>query len=152
MELTSIILLIILGLFLVLLEVFFLPGMIVGILGFIMLSVGLIWSYSAFGSVYGNLILLGIVLLFSLFTFWLIKSKLWRKVLLIEESKGKVNQNQSFLHEGDVGEAISRLAPMGTISVNGFEFEAKSQKGFIDSGQTVTIVKIFDNQIIVKVI
>lgn len=150
MEFIAILLLILIGLTLVLLEIFLLPGLVVGLIGFAMLSTGLLWSYSLYGSLYGNLILGGSLGLFILIGIRAFRSKIWRKVQLTEEIKGPVNPANSALREGEQGEAMTRLAPIGIVSVNGVEMEAKSQKGFIDPGSPIVIIKVSESQIIVK--
>jgi membrane-bound ClpP family serine protease len=150
MAITGIILLILIGLFLIVLEVFLLPGLIAGILGFLLMTTGLIWAYMSYGATYGNLILAGIVLLFSYTIFWTIKSGIWKKVLLSEEIEGKASEIPDFIVKGQIGETVSRLAPRGTIRVDGVEMEAKSQEGFIDQGVEIILVSISNSCIVVK--
>lgn len=53
---------------------------------------------------------------------------------------------------GMTGIAVSRLAPMGKVTVAGKEYEAKSLDGFVDQKCKVEIVEIEDNKLIVKIL
>lgn len=150
MEISAIIILIGIGLFLVVLEVFLLPGLVAGILGFILMISGLLWAYHAYGNTYGSLLLAGILLAFAFMVWWAIRSGLWKKIRLSEEIGSQVAVPPGELRVGETGQAVSRLAPMGTIRVGEIEIEAKSQDGFIDQGTPVVIVRIQNNLITVK--
>ena len=53
---------------------------------------------------------------------------------------------------GDRGTALTRLAPMGKIEVNGIVREAKSLEGYIDEHSGVEVVSVEGTRISVKLI
>ena len=88
---------------------------------------------------------LSIVLLVLIF-----RSRTWRKLELDATVDGRVNESASQLQVGMKGVAVSRLAPMGTVEVDGELYEAASQASFINPKTPVTVVKIEGGKVWVK--
>lgn len=148
----AVILLILTGFILLLLEIMVIPGTtIVGIIGFLLLAAGIWVTFDQFGVNMG-LIAIGSTLAASVLIFMFIfKSNTWKKLMLKENIESKVEAFDKYEPEvGEEGVAISRLAPMGKIVVNGHEFEAKAQSSFIDEKSVVEIIGVESNKVIVK--
>ena len=152
MTLSAIIALIILGIILILLEFFVVPGITVaGIGGLIMLVAGIFLAYSKYGTPGGHYVLAGTVLMVFLVMIVAFKSKTWKKIALDAEITSTVKEDLSKkISIGDIGLSVSRLAPRGTVSFNNLFVEAESLSGLIDEKQEVEVVKIKNNKIIVK--
>ena len=88
---------------------------------------------------------LSIVLLVLIF-----RSRTWRKLEFDATVDGRVNESASQLQVGMKGVAVSRLAPMGTVEVDGELYEAASQASFITPKTPVTVVKIEGGKVWVK--
>lgn len=150
-------LLILIGFFLLFLEILVFPGTtIVGILGFLALAYAIAQCFMTYGIVAG-LIVSGIcLLLIILTTIWILKDKTWKRFMLTTELKGHVNEANSKdlkkLKIGEQGISISRLAPMGKAEFAGEYYEVQSETSFIDQQKVVEIIKIEDTKIIVKLI
>src|SRR3954469_11294159 len=95
-----IIVLIILGLILILLELFVTPGFITGLLGAVAWVYALYRIYTEYGKTSGNLALAGLIMLLLAFIFIGLKTGIWDKVSLHQKIEGKVNQ-QPELQVGD---------------------------------------------------
>lgn len=150
MIIAAIILLIILGIVLLILEFFVIPGAtVVGIGGFLSISGGIYMSYINYGTTAGNLTAIGAVLAFIVSIVLAFKSGTWRKMSLSDEITSKVNTEVDFLKPGDKGITVSRLAPMGKIMINDVYYEAKSESGFIDHNIAIIVSKIINKQAIV---
>ncbi len=149
----AIIILIVLGIFLFLIEFLLIPGItIAGIGGAIMTMSGVYIAFDRFGTKIGVIVLLfTLVSTIVMFAFSL-RSKTWKKAMLDTNIDGNVADDLGLelLHEGDKGETIGRLAPMGMIRIAGHSYEAKSISGYIEPHTPVEIVKINSSQIIVK--
>ena len=93
MTIFIIILLLILGVVLILLEFFVLPGITVaGIVGAVMMLGGIYLSYHHYGSMIGHLTVIGSVI-FSLLALWLaLKSGTWNRIMLKTEIDSKVEK------------------------------------------------------------
>ena len=152
MSLTLIIILIVAGLLFVLLEVLVIPGTtVVGIagLGLIVFSV---WeAYHVFGAPIGHYILTGTLILSILTIVVAFKSNTWNRLMLKTEISSKVNViDETAIHPGDVGKAISRICPSGKAVFNNIFFEVHSNGDFIDQDTEIVISQITDNKILVK--
>lgn len=149
----AVIILIFLGILLFLIEFLLIPGItIAGIGGALMTLAGVYIAFDRFGTGTGVLVLL-FALVSTLVMFVVsLRSKTWKKAMLNTNIDSNVSEELGleFIKEGDTGETIGRLAPMGKIKVNGHSYEAKSMTGFLDPRTAIEIVKISGSQIIVK--
>ncbi len=154
MSVTLIIILILLGILLFLIEFLLIPGVgVAGIIGAVLMIGGVILSYTYHGITVGNLILGATVILSVISLVLVLKSKTWRKVMLDTKIDGTVNsikKNGKKLNIGDTGTSITRLNPMGKIMVDGQYYEAQALNMLIDEGTPITIIKISEGKIIVK--
>ena len=152
MTLAGIIALIALGILLILLEFFVVPGITVaGIGGLILLVSGIAMSYSKFGTPDGHYLLAGTAISLIFILYIAFKSKTWKKISLNKEINSKAKEDLSLkINVKDEGMTVSRLAPTGTILVNDELVEAESRSGFIDENEKITVTKIKLNKIIVK--
>jgi len=132
-----------------------LPG---GILGLLALAciVGATWAgsveYGAVGGVVtflGSLIAVGLLVFIE---FKLMANSKWGKGFFLSSSvTGHSNVAQG--EDSMIGReaiAITRLNPSGKVAIDGRNYEAHSQDGYIDSGETVVVVKRENFKLIIK--
>jgi membrane-bound ClpP family serine protease len=151
-EWSTVISLLIFGLFLVVAEIIFVPGTtLVGVIGFGFLIVGVGLSFRYFGGEIGWVTLgctsvaCGGLLYFSFTT------NVWKKFSLKSAINSKVNEGElDRLEVGMEGQAISALRPVGKAEVNNQTVEVKTNGDYVDSGSRIRIVRILLNQIIVE--
>jgi len=146
---TIIILLLVIAIGLVLIEVFLVPGVgIPGIAGAVLMLACLFLAYNmspAFGNytlAATGLISIGLVLL-------AFRAKTWQKLSLKSGINSKVDRPTEGLAVGDVGEAISRLNPMGKAMFNEHFYEVSSKGEYIDAHSSVEITNIEGTKITV---
>ncbi|MDL2239719.1 hypothetical protein LJC25_03925 [Bacteroidales bacterium OttesenSCG-928-K03] len=150
MNIALIILMIIVGVILLLLEVFVLPGFIAGIIGFALIGVG-VWQAFVLSTGTGFLVLVCTLVASILIIFIAMKSKTWNKVALHDEIDGKTNViDIDKIQIGDKGIAVSRLAPMGKAFINEQYYEVSTLGEFVDHQQQIEVIRIDGNKIIVK--
>ncbi len=152
MDIAIVVTLLVVGVILLIIEMFLIPGLSVsGIAGVLFLAGGVFYAYDQVGTTAGHLSLLGSVLLMGV-AFWVfVKSKALEKMSLKTEIDSKVDPLLGMdLKIGDVGIAISRLAPMGKIKINQWTVEAKSFDDFIDQDTKVVVVEINNTNVIVE--
>ncbi len=143
--------LIIIGLILIVIELFLIPGStVVGLSGFIMACVGVYGSFEAFGT-WGGVITFLVTGLLSLAGLVVaIKTKAWKIFALNSAIDEKVKtQNQSNLTVGQEGVTVSALRPEGKVAFNEIYFEVSSST-FVEVGQKVKITALNLNQIFVE--
>jgi len=139
------------GFLFLLLEVLVLPGTnIAGVLGFVLLAVGIWQAFAVYGGMAGTITLLVTLVLSFITLYFALKSKTWKRAALSKNIDSRVNLVDEKIKAGDRGKTISRLAPMGKAEFRGEFVEVKTMSQFIDPGVDIEIVKIENNQIIVK--
>jgi len=153
MSVAAIILLILLGIFLFVVEFLLVPGVtIAGIGGAILLGLSVYMSYKYHGNLTGNITLLA-TLLFSLGTIIIaLRARTWKRLMLDKNIEGKVEVGleEEKIKPGDVGEAMTRMNPVGKVMVNEMVVEGKSNSGFLNQHTKIEVVKVLNTQVIVK--
>lgn len=152
MTLTLIFLLIAIGIFLIWLEFFIVPGITVaGIGGTVLVLGGIYYAYAENDGNLGHYVLIGTVLLTSIFFYLSFRSNTWKKTSLDTTIDGQIDGiNLEKIKVGDVATSISRLAPMGKIMIGEEIIEAKSKFGLIDENQKVTVLEIYSTNVLVE--
>ncbi|NQV52706.1 MAG: NfeD family protein [Flavobacteriales bacterium] len=146
---TIIILLLVIAIGLVLVEIFLVPGVgIPGIAGALLMLACLVLAYNV-SPTFGNytlaatgLISIGLVLL-------AFRAKTWQKLSLKSGIDSKVDRPIEGLAVGDVGEAISRMNPMGKAMFHDHFYEVSSKGDYIDAHSSVEITNIEGTKITV---
>lgn len=154
LEIIIIIFLILLGVALLMAEIFLLPGItIAGFGGAIMLIGSIVYAFYYLGETAGYVTIgTNVVIGVGAFTF-LVKSKTLDHIALKTDIDAKVDQPMiSKLAVGQRGIAVSRLNPIGNAEFDGqYVVEAKSINGeFIDAEEEVEIVKLETMSVLVK--
>ncbi|MEJ7647238.1 MAG: NfeD family protein [Chryseolinea sp.] len=144
--------LLLVGLALTIIELFFVPGTtVVGILGLIFSIAGIVVSYNHLGSPTAKYILTG-MLVVSLVAFVVsFRSGAWSKFSLKTSMDGRVNEGiLSTINIGDEGITLSNLRPVGKAEFNQKAYEVKTTGSFVESGAKVKITQIESHQIVVE--
>lgn len=145
-----IIFLILLGVLALVLELFALPGAIIGIVGSLFIIAGIVMSYIQYGVVAGNLTLLGTGVFIIITVVLFLRSKTWKRMTLTTQIDSKVNVQPDSLYVGMEGVSLSRLAPSGKAIFGQEIVEVFSSLDFIDQNTPIVISKIEGSKIIVK--
>lgn len=149
-----IIALIIAGIIFISLEVF-VPGGILGLLGTIAIITACVLTYNAYdiagaiGVGLISIILAGIIIVIEFK--YLPKTEYGKRLFLTSFVKGKGNEDvgsDSLI--GKQARAVTRLLPTGTIEVGKDQYEAFSQDGHINKGESLIVVARDAFRIIVK--
>jgi membrane-bound ClpP family serine protease len=153
MSILAIILLIVLGIFLFIVEFLLVPGVtIAGIGGALLMAVAVYSAYKTHGSAVGNYTLLATLILTIGGFAYALRAKTWKKLALSKNIEGRVEvglENEA-IKVGDRGEALTRMAPIGKVMINGIIVEGKSREGFLDQKTPVEVIKVLSTQVIVK--
>ncbi len=148
----AIILIISLGILLILLEIFVVPGVtIAGIGGLILLGFGVYMSYNNYGIQVGMYTLLGAFIFVIVTLYYSFKVKTWDRVSLKSEINTKIKRfDKEEIKIGDTGKTVSRLAPIGNVLINNKIYEAESKNKLVDENVEIVVIKVFRNKLIVK--
>ena len=153
MEIAIVVVLCFIGIALILLEIFLIPGITVaGIAGGISSVIAIYYAYTHIGVLGGTIVLISSLVVFGIAFVILIKSKALDTIALKTNIQSTVASGDSLkINEGDTGISISRLNPMGKVKINNVTMEAKSLGEFIDEETEVVVVRVFSTQLIVKI-
>ncbi|MCC7303194.1 MAG: NfeD family protein [Bacteroidia bacterium] len=151
MTLTGIILLIALALVLLVIEILFVPGMILGTISFLMMCAGVYLAYREHGDEVGHIVFACTALAGGGLTWWAFKTDVWTKVSVNTHMDGRANLIEHLnIKDGDTGQSVSRLAPMGKALLNGHLVEVQAFEGFIDENREIIVHQVSPAKIIVK--
>jgi len=152
MSVTLIIILIVIGIALMLVEVFVMPGItIAGIAGVLLVGCSVFLTFKWYGATAGAYSLIGTAILFIAFFVYVVRSKTWDRLSLHSEIDGRVNVvDTNDIKQGDKGMTVSRLAPIGKILIHGKIMEGKSEFGLIDENCEIEVISVNVSTIIVQ--
>lgn len=151
MAIFFILVLIFFGIALIVLEILIVPGLIVGIAGGVFMFMGIMWAWQVYGNTGGIIVGISSLVVLAISIYLALKSGFWQRFSLKDKLDGKVNVILTEkLNVGDFGDAVSSLRPMGTVRVNGEQFEATSEGQMIPPNYPIEIVRIEENKVFVK--
>ncbi len=154
MGLSFILLMIVLGLLLIAVEFFLMPGTLVAaVTGMILLVSGVVMGFST--TPYG----LELLAASSVVTIALLAGgyrTLGAKGVSLDSAlDGKVNElneeERQNIKTGDMGIAFGDIKPTGKAIINGIMYAVYSQGGFIDDKANITVVSVASNKVTVKI-
>lgn len=153
MTIAGVLILLFLGLALLYLEFFVIPGISIAAIGAIVFfTAGIVTAYIYIGSQAGNISLLASLFLIVFMFYISLNPRTWKRISLSAAITGgaKDNADVDSIKPGDRGVAKSRLAPIGEVLINGNEYEAQSMGEFINAGTEIEVVKSENSTIIIK--
>lgn len=131
----------------------FLPGVIAGVIGGILLIAAVVTAYSDIGVAAGNVTLLAAgVVTAALWWFWATKfqhTRFGRRMTLTAAETGTSQAAGLAELTGQTGTAITPLRPSGTILVAGKRVDAITGGDFVEKGTSVRVVRVEGNGVIV---
>lgn len=152
MSTLAIVLLIIVGLVLLIIEFFMLPGItIAGVAGSIFVAGGIVMAYKYFGIPGGHWTLFATLVAMALLFYISFRAKTWDRLSLKSSIDSSVETVQEeAIKPGEIGTTISRLNPVGKAKINNHIVEAQCPGQFINENEEIEVVKVFKTYIIVK--
>mgnify|MGYP001102789037 CR=1 FL=1 len=139
------------GLLLLILEFIFIPGTtVIGLAGLASCGFGVYLSYDYFGGDVGTLVFTGTGVAALLAFYISLRSGLWKNFALHSILSGRVNDELEPLIIGDKGKAISNLRPVGKAEFKDQIREVYTLGKYVNSGETVQIIRVNRNRIYVE--
>ena len=153
-EWSIVISLVLFGLFLVIVEVIFIPGTtFVGIAGFVSMIIGVILSFRYFGAETGWLTLGASTAASGALLYVAFRTNVWKRFALKSSIGGRVNEIETMKFPlGMEGTALSALRPIGNGEFDGNTVEVRTGGEYVEAGSKIRIIKSVPNQIIVEII
>ncbi len=152
MEIAIVVTLLVLGVIFFIVELFLIPGIsLAGIAGTLFMGGSIYYAYAKIGSTAGHITLLGSILLLAIAIIIFIRSKVLEKMSLKTDISWKNDPLEKIsIQIGEKGVAVSRLAPMGKVKINGNIVEAKTNGDFIDQGTEIKVIQVLKTNVLVE--
>jgi len=157
MSITAI-LLIAVGLVLILVEIFLLPGFgAAGIPGIVLMIIGIgyVWYQHGLntGLIYAG-ITIAITIPISIIALWLVPRTKIGKKMILETSENKQEGYSSSSSKlaliGKSGKALTTLRPSGAAIFDGERVDVVTKGDFIEEGSEIEVVKVEGNKVVVN--
>ena len=144
--------LVLLGVFFLVLELIFLPGVTLGtILSVVSYGIAIYFGFARMGVVGGFVTVIVVVALSLVATVVSLRAKTWQRLALNNKIDSQSSENLASIVEiGAKGVTISRLSPMGKVQIEGKVYEAKSEGAYIEQRTEVEVVGFENFTIFVK--
>ena len=144
MDILIIILLVLIGVVLIILEIFFLPGITVaGFSSLIFFGGGIYYAFVNLGTTAGYVTIVASVVACVVGIIWFMRSKSLDRISLKTDIDSVIpTQVNDSIKVGDEGIALSRLNPMGTVLIGTVQVEGKTREDFIDEGSSVIVERV----------
>lgn len=145
------------GLLLLGLEIFIIPGFgIVGLLGIIGIFTSILLSFNSLAQ--GVWVLIAAIALTGLMLklLWkhLKKAPLLKKIVLdasLDEKQGYTAVSEKIVNlQGKIGQTLSVMRPAGLVEIDGQRISAQTAGEFIEKGVTVRVIEVKGNRVIVE--
>jgi len=150
-------LLMIVGFLFLFLEIF-VPGLVIGIIGAMMLIGGIVLSFMELGPEYGGLMLLGTVIVSAIIAIVGVKifphTAIGKRIILKTETSREDGYSASSDKLAEftdaVGVATCHLRPTGVADFGGKRMDVVTEGGFVEKGTKVKVIHIDGNRIVVQ--
>lgn len=145
--------LVVLGLFFLVAELVFLPGVTFGlVLSILSYGAAIYMGFARLGLVGGFFVVAIVAALSIIATIISLRAKTWQRFALKDKVEGKSMEQLPVqeLNVGDKGRCLSRLSPMGKVEIAGKVYEAKSIDVYIDQRSQIEVVGFENFTVIVK--
>lgn len=150
---TGIVVLFIVGVILILAEVFVIPGFgIAGISGITAVLVSLFFIFP--NTTIAVNVLLAVILFTLVIALVMFKkfgsSRFWRRISLESSSKNYYSSTSKKDFLNQEGETLSKLRPAGTIKIDEERVDAVSEGSFIEKGKKVKVISVSGSRVVVR--
>jgi membrane-bound ClpP family serine protease len=152
MDILIVVVLCIVGILLILAEIFLIPGLTIAALAGGAFSFGgVYYAFRYLGTTGGIITLISVIVVIGIAFVYLVKSKALDTIALKSDIDSTIAPSEPLaISVGDEGISISRLNPMGKVKVNNITMEAKTLGEYVDENTEIVILKVSQTQLIVK--
>ncbi|MBW7935642.1 MAG: hypothetical protein LC101_06920 [Flavobacteriales bacterium] len=152
MTYTTVLLLILIGLLIVLAEIFLVPGStIIGVIGVILILLGIVGAFYSLGQETGFMVFGVTLLLIGILGYLGFKAKTWQRFAVKSAIDGKATVDAAKFHVGQEAITLTRCNPIGKARfTDGSIEEVYSSGDMIAENTPVSILRILDQKIIIK--
>lgn len=133
---------------------FFLPHMVLGVIGFFLLLGSCATAYARFGFKMGTLVagaeLLGLIVALCFWIRYLPDSFIGRLLSLNRQVVNRPEPPASLPTIGETGETVTPCRLSGSARIGGHRYDVISEIDFIPAGAGIKVVRVENNRIVVR--
>jgi membrane-bound ClpP family serine protease len=147
-----IVFLLLLGIFFLIVELFFIPGItLAGLAAVAAYTAAIYLAFTRIGVFSGTLTLIVALVLSGLAIWLFLRSRTLDKMALTTDIDSKIDPLKGLNIEiGDTGFTVSRLAPMGKVKIGDSVIEAKTQGEFLDHNTEIVVIEVYSTNVLVE--
>jgi membrane-bound ClpP family serine protease len=145
-------LLVLVGALMLVVELVLLPGVTIAAIGALGCYGGAAWlAWENYG-VRGLLVAIAVIIVLTVVATWFsLRAKTWQRFALGDKIESRSQETPEHkVKVGDQGVALGRLAPMGKVTIDGRDYEAKTTGSFVDQQTRVEVIGFENFNIVVK--
>lgn len=151
MDILIIAVLILVGLLLVIIELFLLPGVTIAGISALLFFGGAVYYAFGISSAAGIISAMISVVVCIVGVLAFMRSRVMNKISLDASINSVVPTSvPQDIAPGDKGVTLSRLNPMGRVMVNGHELEGRAREAFLDENTAIEVERVENTVVIVK--
>ncbi|MDR1527947.1 MAG: hypothetical protein LBS46_09835 [Dysgonamonadaceae bacterium] len=152
MDIVIVVVLCLVGVLLILAEIFLIPGLTITIVAGIAASIGgIYYAFSHLGVVAGIITLFSVLLCIGISCIFFVKSKTMDNIALTTDIDSTITTGETLtIAVGDEGIALSRMNPIGKVKVKDTIMEGKSLDDYIDERTPIVVTGVSPSQLIVR--
>ncbi len=146
---------IVIGFLLILIEIFLVPGVnIFGIVGFALIVLGIVFAYTKLDLRVANFIMVGSLILSIVLVRVVLKSKAWRRLILIDKQEktdgfhSSTSELSNFV--GKRGVSYTNLRPAGVAIIDDQKVDVVTEGGLIEIDRQIEVVEVSGNRVVVR--
>lgn len=153
MTLTSVIILLIIGLVLILVEIFVIPGStFVGVVGIILIGIGVWGAFYYLEKPAGWIVFGGSIAIIGLLSYLGFRTKTWTWFEVKANVDGKAPVLSGSVQKGDTGITITPCYPIGKAKFGDRMEEVYSDGDYLEAGVAIKVIRLHEGKIIVAAI
>ena len=148
-----IVLLIVIGALLLVAELVLLPGFFVaGICALLADGAAVYFAFTRYGAIGGVITIVAVLAVSVAVMVISLRARTWQRFSLKHQVDGTAQElpQEQNIRLGDRGVALTRIAPMGKIEINGRTFEAKSVDRMIDPNAEIEVIGFENFSVIIE--
>ena len=145
--------LIVIGALLLIAEVVLLPGLsVAGICALLADGAAVYFAFVRYGTTGGVITIVAVLAVSIVVMIVSLRARTWQRFSLKHQVDGAAQElpQEQNIRIGDRGVALTRIAPMGKIEIDGRSFEAKSVDKMIDPGVEVEVIGFENFSVIIE--
>lgn len=129
----------------------FVPGGFVGVIGFVIMSSGIVFAFQHHPPLYGTSLVVVTLVVVPVMTIWTLKKITLTEAQGLEDGFTSADESLEQL-VGKEGKTLTSLRPSGTAIIENKRYDVTSETVMLDENTPIKVSKVEGNRIVVKAV